>query len=83
VTDEPQYISYPDLERVSRMVYDAAIAIGNAPTRPKLDAPKQTDPNAPCLREAGGGRRKEEGLQLSFLLPLPSFLLPPSRLLHG
>jgi len=48
VTDEPQYISYPDLERVSRMVYDAAIAIGNAPTRPKLDAPKQTDPNAPC-----------------------------------
>ena len=48
VTDEPQYISYPDLARVSRMVYDAAMAIANAPTRPKLDAPKQTDPNAAC-----------------------------------
>ena len=48
VTDEAQYISYPDLERVSRMVYDAAMLIGNAATRPKLDAPKQTDPNAPC-----------------------------------
>lgn len=48
VTDEPQYISYPDLARVARMVYDAAMSIANAPTRPKLDAPKQTNPNAPC-----------------------------------
>lgn len=48
VTDEPQYISYPDLARVSRMVYDAALAIANAPNRPRLDAPKQTNPNAPC-----------------------------------
>jgi hypothetical protein len=48
VTDEPQYISYPDLARVSRMVYDAAMAIANAPTRPKLDAPKQADPNSQC-----------------------------------
>jgi hypothetical protein len=48
VTDEAQYISYPDLARVSRMVYAAAIALGNMPHRPQLDAPKQTNPNAPC-----------------------------------
>ena len=48
VTDEPQYISYRDLARVSRMVHDAALAIANADQRPALDAPKETDPNAPC-----------------------------------
>jgi hypothetical protein len=48
VTDEAQYISYPDLARVSRMVYSAAIALANMPHRPRLDAPKQTNPNAPC-----------------------------------
>jgi hypothetical protein len=48
VTDEPQYISYRDLARVSRMVFDAALSIANADARPALDAPKQTDPNAPC-----------------------------------
>jgi len=30
------------------MVYDAALALANAPARPTLDAPKQTDPNAQC-----------------------------------
>ena len=48
VTDEAQYIDYPDLARVTRMVYDAAMALANAPTRPVLDAPKQQDPHAPC-----------------------------------
>lgn len=48
VTDEAQYISYRDLARVSRMVFDAAMSIANADARPALDAPKQTDPNAPC-----------------------------------
>ena len=48
VTDEPQYISYGDLARVSSMVYRAAMVIGNMSHRPKLDAPKQTNPNAPC-----------------------------------
>lgn len=47
VTDEPQYISYPDLARVSRMVYDAALVIANQPVRPKLDVPKPTR-NQPC-----------------------------------
>jgi Zn-dependent M28 family amino/carboxypeptidase len=48
VTDEPQYIDYPDLARVTRMVYSAAMVIGNMSHRPKLDAPKETNPNAPC-----------------------------------
>ena len=48
VTDEAQYISYPDLARVSRMVYSAAMVIANMPHRPKLDAPKQANPNAQC-----------------------------------
>jgi hypothetical protein len=48
VTDEPQYIDYPDMARVSRMVFEAARAIANMPTRPKLSAPKPTNPNAPC-----------------------------------
>jgi peptidase M28-like protein len=48
VTDEPQYISYQDLARVARMVHDGALAVANAPERPKRDVPKPTDPNAPC-----------------------------------
>ena len=48
VTDEAQYISYPDLARVSRMVYHAATVIANMPNRPKLDAPRQTNPHAQC-----------------------------------
>lgn len=48
VTDEAQYISYPDLARVAQMVHDGALAIANAPSRPARDVPKPTDPNAPC-----------------------------------
>ena len=48
VTDEAQYIDYPDLARVSRMVFDAAMQLANAPTRPKLDVPKPADPHGPC-----------------------------------
>ncbi len=48
VTDEVQYIDFPDLARVTRMVYDAAVALANAATRPALDAPKQQDPHAAC-----------------------------------
>jgi len=48
VTDEAQYISYPDLARVAQMVHDGALAIANAPERPRRDVPKPTDPNAPC-----------------------------------
>lgn len=48
VTDEAQYISYPDLARVAQMVHDGALAIANAPERPKRDVPKPADPNSPC-----------------------------------
>jgi hypothetical protein len=47
ITDEPQYIDFPDLARVANMVYTAALAITNMPNRPKLDAPKPPL-NQPC-----------------------------------
>ena len=47
VTDEPQYIDYDDMARVSTMVHDAAMRIANMDHRPKLDAPKG-DPHAVC-----------------------------------
>ena len=47
ITDEPQYIDYPDLARVANMVYTAALAIANMPYRPQLDAPKPPL-NQPC-----------------------------------
>jgi peptidase M28-like protein len=50
VTDEPQYISYDDLARVTKMVHDGALAIANAPQRPKRDVPKPADPHAPCVQ---------------------------------
>jgi hypothetical protein len=50
VTDEPQYISYRDLARVAQMVHDGALAVANAPERPKRDVPKPTDPHAPCVQ---------------------------------
>jgi len=49
VTDEPQYIDYPNLARVARLVYDAALRIANLDHRPKLDHPKG-DPHAPCVQ---------------------------------
>ena len=48
VTDEAQYISYPDLARVTRMVYSAASVIANMAHRPRLDVPKPTDPHGLC-----------------------------------
>ena len=48
VTDEAQYISYPDLARVSKMVYDAAMSIANGDHRPVLDVAKPSNPHAPC-----------------------------------
>ncbi|HTJ23428.1 MAG TPA: M28 family peptidase [Gemmatimonadaceae bacterium] len=48
ITDEPQYIDYVDLARVSRMVFAQALAIANMSERPKLSAPKPADPHGPC-----------------------------------
>ena len=48
VSDEPQYIDYPDYARLTQMVFDAALFVGNADHRPRLDAAKPTDPHVPC-----------------------------------
>ncbi len=48
VTDEAQYISYPDLARVTHLVFDAAMSIANADHRPALDGPKPANPHTPC-----------------------------------
>ena len=48
VTDEAQYIDYADMARVTRMVYDAAMLLANAPARPTLDVAKPADPHGQC-----------------------------------
>jgi hypothetical protein len=48
LTDESQYIDYPDYARLTRMVFDAAIFVANADHRPQLDVPKPTNPHIPC-----------------------------------
>lgn len=49
VTDEAQYIDYPDMLRVVNMVHDAVLKIANLDHAPKLDKPK-TDPHATCVQ---------------------------------
>ena len=48
VTDESQYIDYPDYARLTQMVLDAAVFVANADHRPRLDLPKPADPHVPC-----------------------------------
>lgn len=47
VTDEPQYIDYRQLARVTALVRDLALAVANLDHRPVVDGPRQ-DPRAPC-----------------------------------
>jgi hypothetical protein len=47
LTDEPQYINYPHLQRVARLVADIALELGNRATRPVVDQPK-LDPRGSC-----------------------------------
>lgn len=47
LTDEPQYINYPRLMKVSQLVGDIAIELGNAAKRPVVDQPK-LDPKKSC-----------------------------------
>jgi hypothetical protein len=49
VTDEPQYLDYAQLARVSQLVYNTAGAIANLPHRLKVDGPKP-DPNGQCVQ---------------------------------
>jgi hypothetical protein len=48
ITDEPQYIDYPDYARLVQMVFDGMMAVANADRRPQLSVPKPTDPKAGC-----------------------------------
>ena len=48
VTDEAQYIDYPDLTRVTKLVFTAAMSLADMSHRPKLDLPKPTDPHGVC-----------------------------------
>ena len=48
LTDEPQYIDYPDYARLTQMVFDAAVFVANADHRPGLDVPKPANPHVPC-----------------------------------
>ena len=47
LTDEPQYIEYDKLARVSQLIASVAETIGNRDARPVVDKPVP-DPNAPC-----------------------------------
>jgi hypothetical protein len=49
VTDEPQYIDYAQLARVTSLVRDLAIAAANLDHRPVVDGPRR-DPRAPCAQ---------------------------------
>ena len=48
LTDEPQYIDYPDYARLTKMVFDAALFVADADHRPGLDVPKPPNPHVPC-----------------------------------
>jgi hypothetical protein len=49
VTDEPQYIDYAKLARVSALIRDVALAVANLDHRPALSAPKP-DPEGQCVQ---------------------------------
>ena len=48
LTDEAQYIDYPDYARLTQFVFDAALFVANADHRPRLSVPKPTDPHVRC-----------------------------------
>jgi hypothetical protein len=47
LTDEPQYIDYPHMQRVTALVSDIALELGNRAERPVVDQPK-LDPRGTC-----------------------------------
>ncbi len=47
LTDEPQYIDYPHMQRVTRLVADIATELGNRAARPLVNQPK-LDPRGMC-----------------------------------
>jgi hypothetical protein len=49
LTDEPQYIEYPHMQRVAQLVYDVATRIANLGHRLVVDKPKP-DPKGQCIQ---------------------------------
>jgi hypothetical protein len=47
LTDEPQYIDYPHMTRVAKLVADVALELGNVAKRPPVDKPR-LDPKGTC-----------------------------------
>ncbi|WP_310568980.1 M28 family peptidase [Gemmatimonas sp.] len=47
LTDEPQYIDYPHIERVAKLIADVAQELGNRPGRPVVNQAK-LDPRGVC-----------------------------------
>jgi hypothetical protein len=48
LTDEAQYIDYPDYARLTQMVFDELLFVANVDHAPRLDAPKPTNPHVRC-----------------------------------
>jgi Zn-dependent M28 family amino/carboxypeptidase len=49
VTDEPQYIDYPKMQRVAEFVRDITVTVANLDKRPAVDK-AVGDPAAPCVQ---------------------------------
>jgi hypothetical protein len=47
VTDEPQYLNYDQLRRVTQLIHDVAAKVANLDQRPVIDKPKP-DPKGAC-----------------------------------
>jgi Predicted aminopeptidases len=48
LTDESQYIDYPDYARLTQLVFDGATFVANADHAPRLSVPRPTNPHVPC-----------------------------------
>jgi putative aminopeptidase FrvX len=48
LTDESQYIDYADYARLTQLVFDGLVYVANADHKPRLDAPRPSDPHVPC-----------------------------------
>ncbi len=49
VTDEPEYIDYPHMARVSQLVFDVAVQVADLDHRVKVDGPVPADPHQRCV----------------------------------
>jgi len=49
VTDEPEYIDYDHMARVSQLVFDVAVKVADLNHRVVVDQPKPADPHARCV----------------------------------